>query len=353
MKSEIDQLCVNTIRALVMDMVEAANSGHPGMPMGMADAAYVLWSQFLKHNPRDPVWPDRDRFVLSAGHGSTLLYSLLYLTGYDLPMEELRRFRQWGSRTPGHPEYGHTPGVETTTGPLGQGFANGVGLALAERMLAATFNRPGFEIVDHYTYGIVSDGDLMEGISHEAASLAGHLGLGRLIYLYDDNHITIEGSTDLAFSEDVPGRFEAYGWHVVSADGHDRAAVAEAVRQARSETERPSLIICRTHIAFGSPNKQDTAQAHGEPLGAEEVRLTKVAMGWPEEPAFYVPEEVLGHFRSAQRGAHRLRGSGRRSLRAMPRPTLRALLSGSAGWPASCRQGGSQRCLDSMQRMAQ
>jgi transketolase len=304
MNLELDQLCVNTIRTLAMDGVQKANSGHPGLPMGMADAAYVLWTQFLKHHPADPTWPDRDRFVLSAGHGSMLLYSLLHLTGYDLPRGQLRQFRQWGSMTPGHPEYGETPGVETTTGPLGQGFANGVGLALAERLLAAEFNRPGLEIVNHYTYAIVSDGDLMEGISHEAASIAGHLGLGKLIYLYDDNHITIEGSTSLAFSEDVGQRFQAYGWHVQHVDGHNRAAITEAIRHAQAESERPSIIICRTHIGYGSPNKQDTAAAHGEPLGAGEVRLTKEAMGWPPDAEFLVPDEVLAHFRTAlDRGA--------------------------------------------------
>ncbi len=304
MTTELDQLCVNTIRTLTMDAVQKANSGHPGMPMGMADAAYVLWTRFLKHNPADPTWPDRDRFVLSAGHGSMLLYSLLHLTGYDLPLEEIQQFRQWQSLTPGHPEYGDTPGVETTTGPLGQGFANGVGMALAERLLAAQFNRPDFEIVDHYTYGIVSDGDLMEGISHEAASLAGHLGLGKLIYLYDDNHITIEGDTALAFSEDVRSRFEAYGWHVLAVDGHDRAAVAQAISEARAETRRPSLIICRTHIAYGSPNKQDSAKAHGEPLGVDEVRRTKEALGWPPDAHFFIPDEALAHFRTARpRGA--------------------------------------------------
>ena len=300
MTSNLDQLCVNTIRTLAMDGVQKANSGHPGMPMGMADAAYVLWTQFLKHNPADPTWADRDRFVLSAGHGSMLLYSLLYLTGYNLPLEQLKQFRQWESLTPGHPEYGDTPGVETTTGPLGQGFATGVGMALAERLLAARLNRPGFEVVGHHTYGIVSDGDLMEGISHEAASLAGHLGLGKLIYLYDDNQITIEGNTALAFSEDIVGRFEAYGWQVLAVDGHDRAAIAGAIEQAQADTERPSLIICRTHIGYGSPNKQDTASAHGEPLGAEEVRRAKEALGWPADAEFYVPEEALARFRAAQ-----------------------------------------------------
>jgi transketolase len=304
MPTDLDQLCVNTIRTLAMDAVQKANSGHPGMPMGMADAAYVLWTRFLKHNPADPAWPNRDRFVLSAGHGSMLLYSLLHLTGYDLPLEQIQRFRQWESLTPGHPEYGDTPGVETSTGPLGQGFANGVGMALAERLLATHFNRPGFEIVDHYTYAIVSDGDLMEGISHEAASLAGHLGLGKLIYFYDDNHITIEGDTVLTFSEEVRRRFEAYGWHVQAPSGHDRDAIAQAIGQARSEAERPSLVICRTHIAYGSPNKQDTAKAHGEPLGADEVRLTKAAMGWPAEAQFLIPDEAMTHFRTAvDRGA--------------------------------------------------
>jgi transketolase len=299
MQENLDQLCVNTLRTLTIDAVQKANSGHPGMPMGMADAAFVLWSQFLKHSPRNPAWLDRDRFVLSAGHGSMLLYSLLHLTGYDLPLEELQAFRQWGSQTPGHPEWGDTQGVETTTGPLGQGFANGVGMALAERMLAEEFNRPGFEIVDHHTYGIVSDGDLMEGISHEAASLAGHLGLGKLIYLYDDNQITIEGRTDLTFSEDIRGRFEAYGWRVFSVDGHERAAVASAISQAKDVCDKPSLIMCRTHIGYGSPSKQDTAKVHGEPLGVEEVGLTKEALGWPVEAQFYIPDRVLERFRMA------------------------------------------------------
>ncbi|MGD9049917.1 MAG: transketolase, partial [Anaerolineae bacterium] len=304
MQTDLDQLCVNTIRFLAVDGVQKANSGHPGMPMGMADAAFVLWTRFLKHNPADSCWANRDRFVLSAGHGSMLLYGLLHLTGYDLPLEQLQQFRQWGSMTPGHPEYGHAPGVETTTGPLGQGFATGVGMALAERMLAAEFNRPGFDIVDHYTYAIVSDGDLMEGISHEAASIAGHLGLGNLIYLYDDNQITIEGHTSLTFSEDIRGRFEAYGWHVLEVDGHDRDAVDGAIRQAQAETARPSLIACRTHIGYGSPNKQDTAGVHGAPLGPDEVRLTKEALGWPVDAQFLIPDEALAHFRQAlDRGA--------------------------------------------------
>ena len=299
MPHDLDQLCVNTMRTLAIDGVQKAKSGHPGMPMGMADAAYVLWTQFLRHNPANPQWPNRDRFVLSGGHGSMLLYSLLHLTGYDLPLDELKAFRQWGSRTPGHPEYGLTPGVEVTTGPLGQGFATGVGMAIAERFLAALFNRPGFPLVGHKVYAIVTDGDLMEGISHEAASLAGHLGLGNLIYLYDDNHISIDGPTELAFTEDRAARFAAYGWHVQQVDGHDRAAVAAAIRAAQAETQRPSIICCRTHIGYGSPNRQDTAKAHGEPLGEDEVKLTKQNLGWPLEPTFHIPEEALRHFRQA------------------------------------------------------
>ncbi|MFQ5632473.1 MAG: transketolase, partial [bacterium] len=269
----LDELCINTIRTLAMDAVQKANSGHPGMPMGAAPMAYVLWSQFLKHNPKDPTWPDRDRFVLSAGHGSMLLYSLLHLSGYDLSLDEIKNFRQWGSKTPGHPEFGLTPGVETTTGPLGQGFANGVGMAIAEAHLAATYNQPGFEIVNHYTYCIVGDGDLMEGIASEAASLAGHLKLGKLIYLYDDNHITIDGRTDLAFSEDRAARFQAYGWHVETvADGNDQSGIATAISKARAEKERPSLISVKTTIGFGSPKKADSESSHGEPLGVEEIK---------------------------------------------------------------------------------
>ncbi|MBW1930156.1 MAG: transketolase [Deltaproteobacteria bacterium] len=300
MTSKLDELCINTIRMLSADCVQQANSGHPGMPMGAAPMAYVLWTKFLRHNPKNPRWPDRDRFVLSAGHGSMLLYSLLYLTGYDLALEDLKNFRQWGSKTPGHPEYGITPGVETTTGPLGQGFANGVGMAMAERHLAARFNKPGAEVVDHYTYAIVSDGDLMEGISHEAASLAGHLRLGKLIYLYDDNRISIEGSTDITFTEDRCARFEAYGWHVQKVeDGNDLEAIEKAIEEAKAETERPSLIAVRTHIGFGSPGKQDDPSAHGEPLGTEEIVKTKENLGWPTDPSFYVPQEVLDHFRQA------------------------------------------------------
>ena len=295
----LDDLCINTIRTLAMDAVQKANSGHPGMPMGAAAMAYTLWTRYLKHNPTNPQWSNRDRFVLSAGHGCMLLYALLHLTGYDLPLEEILQFRQWGSRTPGHPEHGLTPGVEATTGPLGQGFANGVGMAITERFLAEHFNRPNFPIVDHYTYAIVSDGDLMEGVSSEAASLAGHLRLGKLIYLYDDNEISIEGSTDLAFTEQVGCRFEAYHWHVQRVNGNDIDAVAQAIEAAQAETQRPSLIIAHTHIAFGSPHKQDTAEAHGAPLGEEEVCATKVALGWPTEPPFFIPPEALAHFRQA------------------------------------------------------
>jgi transketolase len=299
-QATLDQLCVNTIRLLAVDAVEKAKSGHPGMPMGAAAMAYVLWTRFLKHHPADPQWPDRDRFVLSAGHGSMLLYSLLHLTGYDLPLDELKQFRQWGSRTPGHPEYGLTPGVETTTGPLGQGFANGVGMAIAEAFLAERFNRPGHPIVDHYTYAIVSDGDLMEGVASEAASLAGHLQLGKLIYLYDDNGISIDGSTDFTFTEHVGQRFQAYGWQVQEiADGNDLTAIEAAIKAAQAESTRPSLIIVHTHIAYGSPGKQDTAEAHGAPLGAEEVKRTKEFFGWPQEPTFYLPDAALTHFRKA------------------------------------------------------
>ena len=296
----IDELCINTLRMLSVDMIQEANSGHPGMPMGTSPMAYVLWTRFLKYHPQKPSWPDRDRFILSAGHGSALLYSLLHLTGYDLPLEEIKRFRQWGSKTPGHPEYGETPGVESTTGPLGQGFPNGVGMAIAERFLASRFNRPGHTIVDHYTYSIVSDGDLMEGVSSEAASLAGHLKLGRLIYLYDNNQITLSGDTRLNFTEDVCKRFEAYGWHVQRVeDGNDIEAISRAIMTARDEGSRPSLISVRTHIGYGSPHKQDTFEAHGSPLGPEEVIATKKNLGWPLEPKFYIPDEALSEFRKA------------------------------------------------------
>ncbi len=302
--STLDDLCINTIRFLAVDGVQKANSGHPGLPMGAAPMTYVLWTKFLQHSPRNPGWPDRDRFVLSAGHGSMLIYSMLHLTGYDLSLDDIKDFRQWQSKTPGHPEYGDTPGVEMTTGPLGQGFASGVGMAIAEVHLAARFNKPGHQIVNHYTYGIVSDGDLMEGISHEAASLAGHLKLGKLIYLYDDNHISIEGKTDIAFTEDRLKRFEAYGWHVQQVeDGNDLAAIENALSAAREETGKPSLIGVRTHIGFGSPNRQDTAKAHGEPLGDDERKLTKENLGWPLEPLFYIPEEASTHLsQSIDRG---------------------------------------------------
>lgn len=299
----LDELCVNTLRFLAVDQVEQAKSGHPGLPLGAAPMAYVLWDRFLRHNPDDPGWFNRDRFILSAGHGSALLYSLLHMTGYDLPLDELKRFRQWGSKTPGHPEHGLTPGVEATTGPLGQGFAMGVGMAVAEAHLAAVYNRPGHDVIDHHTYAIVSDGDLMEGISHEAASLAGTLGLGKLVYLYDDNHISIEGDTKIAFTEDVATRFKGYGWQVLHvSDGNDLEAISAAVEEARSETARPSLVIVRTHIGYGSP-KQDTAGAHGEPLGPDAARATKQALGWPLEPAFHVPAEAREHMAKAvQRG---------------------------------------------------
>lgn len=305
MTTELDQLCINTIRFLAADAVEQAGCGHPGMPMGMAPAAYVLWTQFLKHNPRNPAWVDRDRFVLSAGHGSMLLYSLLYLTGYDLSLDELKNFRQWGSKTPGHPEYGHTPGVETTTGPLGQGFATGVGMALATRLLAARYNRSDHRVVDHKIYGIVSDGDLMEGVASEAASLAGHLGLSELIYLYDDNRISIEGSTELAFTEDVAARFRAYGWAVQEVDGLDLEGIAAAIRTAKAETARPSLIKVRTTIGYGAPNLAGTSKIHGEAMGEAELNAAKDNLGWPKEPRFWVPEEALAVFRKAlERGEH-------------------------------------------------
>lgn len=289
---EKHRLAANTIRGLTMDAVQTADIGHPGLPMGMADVAVVLWSQFLKHNPKDPSWFNRDRFVLSAGHGSMLLYSLLHLSGYDLPMSEIKQFRQWGSKTPGHPEYGHTVGVETTTGPLGQGITNAIGMALAERWLAAKFNTADTTLIDHTTYTIASDGDLMEGISSEASSLAGHLGLGKLIVLYDDNQITIDGRTDLSFTEDVMGRYKAYGWHTDRVDGHKPEEIIAAIEKAKSDQTRPSIIACRTLIGFGSPNKQDTSAAHGSPLGWDEIELTKKNLNWPLEPLFYVAEGV-------------------------------------------------------------
>jgi len=295
----LDLLAIDTIRTLSIDGVQKANSGHPGAPMGAAPMAYTLWTRFLRHAPTRPDWPDRDRFVLSAGHASMLLYSLLHLTGYDVSLEDLESFRQWGSKTPGHPEYGLTPGVEATTGPLGQGFANAVGMAIAEVRLAAEFNRPGHDIVDHWTYTLCSDGDLQEGIASEAASLAGHLRLRKLIALYDDNHIQLDGPTSMAWSEDVPARFEAYGWHATRVeDGNDIEAIAAAIEDARAD-ERPSLIAVRTHIGFGSPNKQDTQKAHGSPLGPDEVRLVKEAYGWDPDKSFYEPPDAIELFRRA------------------------------------------------------
>ncbi len=283
----LEERAINSIRFLAVDAVQKANSGHPGLPMGAAAMAYVLWTEYLQHNPKNPKWANRDRFVLSAGHGSALLYSLLYLTGYDLSLDDLKAFRQLGSITPGHPEYGLTPGVEVTTGPLGQGFANGVGMAIAERFLAATFNRPGHEIIDHYTYAIVSDGDVMEGVAMEAASIAGHLQLGKLIYLYDQNHITLAGTANLSMTEDVAARFEAAGWHTISIDGMDTGSARKAIEAAKAVTDKPSLILAKTIIGFGSPKKEGTFGVHGSPLGPDEVLASKKNLDWPEEPAFY------------------------------------------------------------------
>ncbi|HXT62895.1 MAG TPA: transketolase [Pyrinomonadaceae bacterium] len=301
---ELDQLCINTIRTLAIDAVQKANSGHPGLPLGAAPMAYVLWTRFMRYNPKNPEWHNRDRFLLSAGHGCMLLYALLHLTGYDLSLDEIKNFRQWGSKTPGHPEYGLAPGVEITTGPLGQGFANGVGMAMGGAHLAAKFNQKDFSLIDHYIYAIVSDGDLMEGVASEAASLAGHLKLGKLIYLYDDNHVTIEGFTDLAFSEDVPKRFESYGWHTSTVeDGNDLAAIDAAIRDAQSVADRPSLISVKTTIGYGMPTA-GTRKAHSDAPGEEAVRETKRHLGWPEDKQFYIPEEALAHFRrSVDRGA--------------------------------------------------
>ncbi|MDO8501763.1 MAG: transketolase [Gemmatimonadaceae bacterium] len=303
--ASLDQLCINAIRVLSMDAVQKADSGHPGTPMALAPLAYVLWTRHLRYNPHNPGWIDRDRFILSAGHASMLLYSVLYLTGYDLTLQDLKQFRQWESRTPGHPEYGYTAGVETTTGPLGQGVGNSVGMAVAEAQLAATFNRPGHEIIDHHTYFIASDGDMMEGISHEASSYAGHLGLGKIVGFYDDNHITIEGDTDLTFSDDTAKRFEAYGWHVQRVeDANDLDALDNATVAAREVRDRPSLIIVRSHIGYGSPHKHDTAEAHGSPLGVEEIKLTREALGYPSQEPFYVVPEALAHWRTmSDRGA--------------------------------------------------
>lgn len=293
---ELRQSCVNTIKMLAVDAVEKAKSGHPGAPMGCADMAFVLWTQFMRFDPEAPQWANRDRFILSNGHGSMLLYSLLHLTGYDLPMEQLQQFRQWGSRTPGHPEFGHTPGVEVTTGPLGQGISHAVGMAAAAEMMAARVNSADFAPVDHYVYGICGDGDLQEGVASEAASLAGHWKLGRLIFLYDSNKISIEGDTDISFTEDVGKRFEAYGWHIQKIDGHDHGQIAAAITKAQQVTDKPSLIICRTTIGQGSPGKGGKESSHGAPLGADEVKATKANIGWPEEPTFLVPAEVRSYF---------------------------------------------------------
>ncbi len=300
MKTALDERCINAIRFLSADMIQEANSGHPGLPLGAAPTAYVLWTRHLKHNPRDPQWFNRDRFVLSAGHGSAMLYALLYLTGYDLPLEELKRFRRWGSRTPGHPEADCAPGVEVTTGPLGQGISMAVGMAIAEAHLAAVFNRPGYVIVDHYTYVLASDGDLMEGVCAEACSLAGHLKLGKLIVLFDDNRVSLAGTTDLTFTEDVLARFAAYGWHTQRVeDGNDIEAIDAAIRDAKEVEDKPSIIAIRTVIGYGAPTKQGTYKVHGAPLGEEELRAAKERLGWPAEPKFYVPDDVLAHFRCA------------------------------------------------------
>jgi len=304
--TDLEQLCINTIRGLSMDAVEKANSGHPGLPMGAAAMAYTLWTRHLRHNPKNPKWFNRDRFILSAGHGSALLYSLLYLTGYDLTLEDLQNFRQWGSKTPGHPENILTPGVEMATGPLGQGFATSVGMAVAEKYLATMFNRPGHKIVDHFTFGICSDGDLMEGVANEAASLAGHLELGKLVFLYDDNHVTLDGPAKNSFSDDIPAKFQAIGWHTMKIDGMDVQEVNHAIEMCKLHTEKPSLICAETIIGYGAPNKQGTFKVHGSALGPEELKLAKERLGIPLEPKFYVPEDALKEFRKAMdEGAQR------------------------------------------------
>ncbi|GAA0887184.1 transketolase [Rhodanobacter soli] len=342
MSHALDQQCINLLRFLSVDMVQKANSGHPGLPLGAAPMAYALWTRQLKHNPANPHWPDRDRFVLSAGHGSALLYSLLFATGYDLTLDDLKQFRQWGSKAPGHPEYGHTPGVEITTGPLGQGLANAVGMAIGEAHLAARYNRAGHMVIDHRTWAIVSDGDLMEGVASEAASLAGHLKLGKLICLYDDNYVTLAGGTDITFSEDRAKRFEAYGWQTIHvADGNDLTAIHAALDAARADATRPSLILVRTHIGYGSP-EQDTFKAHGSPLGVEDVRKTKEKLGWPVEPDFLLPPPALAHFRAAlDRGVQAERAwNSRMDVYTKTFPELAAELQGRldgelpAGWDA-------------------
>ncbi|MDE2224789.1 MAG: transketolase, partial [Xanthomonadaceae bacterium] len=342
MAADLDQTCVNTIRFLSVDMVQKANSGHPGLPLGAAPMAYVLWTKFLKHHPSNPHWVDRDRFVLSAGHGSALQYSLLYLTGYDLSLDDIKQFRQWGSKTPGHPERGHTAGVETTTGPLGQGMANVVGMAMAEAQLAARYNRDGHKVVDHHTYAIVSDGDLMEGVASEAASLAGHLKLGKLICLYDDNYLTLAAGTDITFTENRAARFKAYVWHVQTIeDGNDLDAIEKAIKRAKGKKDQPSLILVRTHIGYGSP-LQDSFKAHGSPLGADNVVATKKKLGWPEQPAFLIPEAALAHFREAQKKGKGAEAGWKRRWNKYAKvfPELAAELQGSldgklpVGWDA-------------------
>ncbi|GGY31342.1 transketolase [Rhodanobacter panaciterrae] len=342
MSTDLDQQCINTLRFLSVDMVQKANSGHPGLPLGAAPMAYTLWTKQLKHHPANPHWPDRDRFVLSAGHGSALLYSLLHVTGYALSLDDLKQFRQWGSKAPGHPEYGHTPGVEVTTGPLGQGLANAVGMAIGEAHLAARYNRDGHQVIDHRTWAIVSDGDLMEGVASEAASLAGHLKLGKLVCLYDDNYVTLAAGTDITFSEDRAKRFEAYGWQIIHvADGNDVDAISAALDAARADTTRPSLILVRTHIGFGSP-EQDSFKAHGSPLGVEDTKKTKQKLGWPLEPDFLEPEPALAHFREAlEQGAKaEAEWNGRLDAYAKAYPDLAKELQGRlrgelpAGWDA-------------------
>ncbi|ODU48613.1 MAG: transketolase [Thiobacillus sp. SCN 63-374] len=342
MSDQLDSLCIDTLRFLSVDMVQHASSGHPGLPLGAAPMAYTLWTRQFKHHPANPDWADRDRFVLSAGHGSALLYSLLHLTGYALSLDDIRQFRQWGSKAPGHPERGHTPGVEVTTGPLGQGLANAVGMAIGEAHLAARYNRDGHTVIDHHTWAIVSDGDLMEGIASEAASLAGHLQLGKLVCLYDDNSVTLSAGTDITFSEDCAQRFEAYGWQILHvADGNDVAAIGAALDAARADTARPSLILVRTHIGFGSP-EQDSYKAHGSPLGVEGVKKSKETLGWPVDPPFRVPQPALAHFRAAlQRGARaEAKWNGRLAAYARAFPELAGELQGRlrgelpAGWDA-------------------
>ena len=342
MSASFDRLCIDTIRFLSVDAVQKADSGHPGMPLGAAPMAYVLWTKFLRHHPGNPHWTDRDRFVLSAGHGSMLLYSLLHLTGYELSLDDIKQFRQWGSKAPGHPERGHTPGVETTTGPLGQGFANAVGMAMAEAQLAARYNRPGHAVIDHRTYVIASDGDLMEGVASEAASLAGHLRLGKLICLYDDNHVTLSAGTDITFTEDRAARFAAYGWHVDTiADGNDVVAIEQALQRARAQADKPSLLLVHTHIGFGSP-EQDSYKAHGSPLGEKDVATTKRNLGWPEQPSFLVPPEALAHFREALETGRRVESEweDRFAIYARTFPALAAELERSLhgglpdGWDA-------------------